>query len=177
MRRWVLSTAIAVCAVVVLPAAWAKTPLPAKPYGAGKEPTAGGGTIGGKPFHAVSAVAQYDVPGGDIYIYVFAKRVTDPCRIVSYGDAPYVWTWLHTEGTPPVVGKPSRSNGHDVVQVNFVLHGHYVAVQPGVKLVLTRVDSRRGGVWHGRLTVKKQTLNGKAYAYSGTFAARWCAKS
>src|SRR5262249_38064827 len=83
MTRRTLAALIAICAGVALPAAWAKTPLPSKPQGSGTEPTAGGGTIAGKPFRAVSAIAQYDVPGGDIYIYVFAKRVTHPCRIVS----------------------------------------------------------------------------------------------
>jgi hypothetical protein len=73
---------------------------------------------------------------------------------VSYADAPYIWIWLHTEGTPPTIGKPWRSNGRTVVQVNFVLQGHYVAVQPGVRLVLTRIDPHPDGVWHGQLTDK-----------------------
>lgn len=176
MPRRALPALVAAVLLVALPAAWARTPLPAKPQGSGHEPTAGGGTIGGKPFRAVSAIARYDVPGGDVYIYILGKRVSDPCRLVTYADAPHVWIWLHTEGTRPVVGRPSRSNGRDFVQVNFVLEGHYIAVQPGVRLVLTRVDARQDGVWHGRLTVKKAALDGKTYAYSGTFAARWCRK-
>ena len=177
MVRRALPALVASALVLALPAAWAKTPLPIAPQGSGRDPTAGGGTIAGKPFRAVSAIAQYDVPGGDVYIYILGKRVSDPCRLVTYDDAPYVWIWLHTEGTRPVVGKPSRSNGRDVVQVNFVLEGHYVAVQPGVRLVLTRVDPRRNGVWHGRLTVKTASLDGRTYAYAGTFAARWCRKT
>jgi hypothetical protein len=176
MGRRVLPALIAAAALFVVPSAWPKTPLPAKPQGSGGEPTAGGGTIGSKPFHAVSAIAQYDVPGGDIYIYIFGKPISNACRVVSYADAPYVWIWLHTEGTPPIVGNPWRSNGRTVVQVNFVLRGHYVAVQPGVRLVLTRIDPHPNGVWHGRLTVNA-VLHGKVYAYAGTFAARWCGKS
>jgi hypothetical protein len=167
---------VAAVVVLTLSSAWAKTPLPGKAQGSGTERTAGVGTIGGKPFRAVSAIAQYATPGGDIYIYIFGKPVANACRVVSYADAPYVWVWLHTEGTPPVVGRPSRSNGRDVVQVNFVLQGHYVAVQPGVRLVLTRVDPKPNGLWRGRLTVNKTFLSGKTYAYSGTFAARWCGR-
>lgn len=177
MRLRVLPALIAATAVLVaVPSAWPKTPLPAKPQGSGGEPTAGGGTIGGKPFHAVSAIAQYDVPGGDIYLYIFSKPISSACQLVSYADAPYIWVWLHTQGTPPIIGSPWKSNGREFVQVNFVLQGHYVAVQPGVHLVLTRIDPHPNGVWHGQLTVKA-VLNGKAYAYAGTFAARWCGKS
>jgi hypothetical protein len=60
------------------------------------------------------------------------------------------------------------------VQVNFVLWGHYIAVQPGVGLFLTRIDTRKGGVWHGGVRVAKQTIKGRTYSYDGTFAARWC---
>jgi hypothetical protein len=61
---------------------------------------------------------------------------------VSYADAPYIWIWLHTEGTPPTIGKPWRSNGRTVVQVNFVLQGHYVAVQPGVRGLCSPASTR-----------------------------------
>ena len=177
MERWVSPLLVMVTALSVGSAAWAKTPLPVRARGSGAESTAGGGTIGSKPFRAVSAIAQYDVPGGDIYVYILPRPVTDACRLVSYGDAPYVWVWLHTEGTPPVVGSPWQSNARTFVQVNFVLQGHYIAVQPGVHLVLTRVDPHPNGLWHGRLTVNKTVLHGKAYAFEGTFAARWCGKS
>lgn len=162
-----------IAAALALPTALARTPLPPRPQGAGKEPTARGGIVGGKRFRARSALAQYDA-SGDIYLYLFQKRVR--CRLVTYADAPYIWVWVHTEGTPPVVGKPSLSNGRDFVQVNFVLKGHYVAIQPGVRLVFTRVDPRRNGVWHGRLAVKRTRLKGRVYAYAGTFAARWCGR-
>jgi hypothetical protein len=44
----------------------------------------------------------------------------------------------------------------------------------GVSLVFARIDPRKGGVLHGRLTVKKLKYQGHAYSYKGTFAARWC---
>ena len=159
-----------------LPAAQAKTPLPAKPQGAGSEPTAGGGVINGASFHARSAIVQVDSATGDVFVYVFSKKVG--CRVISYSDAPYVWLWIHTNGTPLDVGKPLRTNGTvRFVQVNFVLSDHYIAVQPGVRLTFTRIDTRKSGVWHGRLTVGKQTVKGRAFSYGGTFAARWCGKA
>lgn len=47
-------------------------------------------------------------------------------------------------------------------------------VQQRVRLRLTRIDTHRGGVWHGRLDVAPRTLGGKRFSYAGTFAARWC---
>jgi len=170
-RAAVLAAAVA---ALVLAAAQAKTPLPAKPQGNGKEPTAGGGVVSGAPFRARSAIAQYD-SSGDIYIYIFNKKVG--CRLISYADAPHVWVWIHTNGTPLDVGRPMRTSGTTrFVQVNFVLSDHYIAVQPGVRLTFTRIDTGKSGVWHGRLNVAKQTFKGRAYSYNGTFAARWCGK-
>ena len=86
-----------------------------------------------------------------------------------------MWVWIHTEGTPLDVGKAMRTSGTSrFVQVNFVLAGHYIAVQPGVRLTLSRVDTAKGGVWHGHLTVAKTRQSGKTFSYNGTFAARWC---
>jgi hypothetical protein len=47
-------------------------------------------------------------------------------------------------------------------------------VQQRVRLGLTRIDTHRGGIWHGRLDVAPRSLEGKQYSYAGTFAARWC---
>jgi hypothetical protein len=170
MRALVLVVAAAGLATS---AAFAKTPLPQHAQGAGKEPTAGGGVIGSAPFAARSALVQYDKTSGDVYIYVFKKPTT--CHVVSFSDTPYVWVWIHTEGTPLDVGRAMRTSGTSrFVQVNFVLAGHYVAVQPGVRLTLSRVDTAKGGVWHGHLTVAKTRQSGKTFSYDGTFAARWC---
>jgi hypothetical protein len=45
----------------------------------------------------------------------------------------------------------------------------------GVKLVLTRINSYPGGVWHGTLSAPTKVYNdGKVYGYEGSFAAQWC---
>lgn len=164
-------------ALVLVVGAAAKTPLPAKPQGAGREPTAGGGVIGGVPIRPRYAVVEYGVPGGDLYLSLSPKPVG--CGLVSSNQAPYLWVIVHTDGAPPRVNKPSLSlsNGRDIVQVNFTFKDHYVGVTPGVTLVFTRVDPSKKGVWHGRLAVKKVSYEGRAYSYAGTFAARWCGSS
>ena len=170
MRRSVVLVVAA--AGLVVASALAKTPLPTKPQGAGKEPTAGGGVVAGVPFRAVSAIAQYDA-SGDLYVYLFKKRTG--CHLVSFSDAPYVWVWIHTEGTPLDVARPMRTSGTSrFVQVNFVLSDHYIAVQPGVRLTFTHIAPAKGTLWHGRLVVAKTTNKGKLFSYNGTFAARWC---
>src|SRR5262245_48429608 len=161
-RALVLAAAVATLAAS---AALAKTPLPQHAQGTGKQPTAGGGVVGGAPFAARSALAQYDSRSGDVYVYIFKKQVG--CHFVSFSDAPYVWVWIHTEGTPLDVGRQMRTSGTSrFVQVNFVLANHYIAVQPGVRLTISRLDPARGGVWHGRLTVAKTKQSGKTFSRS-----------
>jgi hypothetical protein len=164
---------VAVVTGVLAASALARTPLPSKAQGSGAEPTAGGGIVAGAPFAARSAIARYDTASGDIYVYLFKRQAG--CHLVSFSDAPYVWVWIHTEGTPLDVGRPMRTSGTTrFAQVNFVLADHYVAVQPGVRLTFTRVDPAKGSLWHGRLVVARTTYKGKVFSYNGTFAARWC---
>ena len=37
--------------------------------------------------------------------------------------------------------------------------------------VFTRIDTSANGVWHGRITVPRQSYNHKTYAFTGSFAA------
>jgi hypothetical protein len=45
-----------------------------------------------------------------------------------------------------------------------------------VKLVFTRIDATKNHLWHGKLTVPTTHFEGKTFAFSGMFAARWCGK-
>lgn len=167
MRR-----ALLLVALILVPAAAAKTPLPAKPQGSGSEPTAGGGIVSGKPFRAVWAAAEPD-SFGDVAFYLLAKKTA--CDQLFFATAPYIKVHIHTEGTPLPIGKPALANGRDYVQADFHPPGpKYYAIQPGVQVVFTRVDTTKHGVWHGSLTVKKQTFEGHVFSYAGTFAAQWC---
>src|SRR5262245_16954200 len=175
MGRGAAAVVVAAALAAAATTAAAKPPLPTQPQGSGSERTSGAGTIAGAAFVARAALVEADSISGDVSVYLLGRP--SGCRVISYADAPFVWVIVHTEGSPLVVGKPSLSNGRDQVQVNFTLKDHYVAVQPGVQLVLTRVDPSKGGTWHGRLSVRKTTYKGKVYAFTGTFAARWCGTS
>ena len=97
---------------------------------------------------------------------------------ILFADPPYVDVIVDTSGAPILVGHPSPANGKAFVQTDFhpATGTRYYAIQPGVSLTFTHVDPRKNSVWHGTLTVKKQTFEGKVFSYAGTFAARWCGK-
>jgi hypothetical protein len=58
-----------------------------------------------------------------------------------------------------------------------LLRSRSYAIQPGVSLVLTRIDtSKHQGVWHGTLSVKKQHSDGHLFAFQGTFGAHRCGR-
>jgi hypothetical protein len=154
-----------------------KTPYPPKTSGTGTEPTAGSGLGAGVAFKPRFALATYDAISGSYVVYLTPKRVS--CSNASLAAPPYLTVTIVTASSPLVVGAPSRQQGDkNFVQVNFfVAPVHYYTVQPHVRLVLTRVDARRGKLWHGRLTVPTTHFEGKTFSFAGTFAARWCGKS
>src|SRR5215475_5617002 len=128
MRKTTLATALLALAFAVAATA-AKTPYPPPTGGAGAEPI-----------------------GGHYVLYLTQKPV--PCTRAYLAKPPYLTVSIVT-GSLLVVGKPSLQRGStDFVQVDFfVSPTHYYAVQPGVKLVLTRVDAAPNAVWHGTVAV------------------------
>ena len=169
-----LASAIAVLAVAAAPL---KTPYPPPTAGAGKEPTAGSGRASGLSFRPHDALATYDSISGSYVLYLTPKPVA--CTSAYLAPVPYLTVSIVTAGSRLVVGRPSLQRGSkSFVQVGFyVARTHYYSVQPGVRLVLTRVDAKRNALWHGRLTVPKTQISGKNYAsFKGTFAARWCGR-
>ena len=173
MRGFLL---IAAAAVVLAPAALAKTPLPTKAQGSGNEPTAGGGVMPGAPFRAHYALAVLDISFDQIELYLLPKQVA--CNEVLFQQPPFVAVTVETQGAPILVGKPSLQNGSAFVQVDFhpAKSSKYYAIQPGASITFTHVDPKIGSTWHGSVTVKKQTFEGHVFSYAGTFAARWCGK-
>jgi hypothetical protein len=169
-----LAYAIAVLAVAAAPL---KTPYPPPTAGTGKEPTAGSGRAGGLTFRPHYALATYDSISGSYVLYLTPKQVS--CTRTYLAQVPYLTVSIVTAGSPLVVGRPSLQRGNkNFVQVGFyVARTHYYSVQPGVGLMLTRVDAMRNALWHGRLSVPKTQISGKNYAsFNGTFAARWCGR-
>jgi len=169
-----LAVAVAAAAVTLLPAAAAaKTPYPPRAGGSGSEPTAGSGTGAGVSYKPRYALATYD--GENYVLYLTQKPLA--CSNTLLAKPPYLTVTI-VAGSPLVTGAPTPNTGdQSFVQVDFFVGPvHYYAIQPKVKLVLTRVDPARNGVWHGRLTVPLTHFEGKTFSFDGTFAARWCGR-
>jgi NADH:ubiquinone oxidoreductase subunit 3 (subunit A) len=167
----------AVAAALVVPAAHAKTKLPTKAQGSGNEPTAGGGVMPGKPFAAHYALVVLDISFDQIELFLFPKKVA--CSDVNFATPPFVDVIVETQGAPILIGKPSLQNGHAFVQAEFhptTTGSKFFALQLGSLITFTHVDPKIGSVWHGTLTVKKQTFEHHTFSYDGTFAAVWCGK-
>jgi hypothetical protein len=164
-------------AAVVAAAAPLKTPYPPPTAGTGKEPTAGLGRGAGLTFRPHSAVATYDGISGSYVLYLTQKPVA--CKHAYLASVPYLTVSIVTAGSKLVVGRPSLQRGtKNFVQVGFyVAQTHYYSIQPGVRLVLTRVTAKPDALWHGRLTVPKTRItNTASFSFKGTFAARWCGR-
>jgi len=172
----VLRLSLAVAAVAVA-AAPLKTPYPPPNQGNGTEPTAGVGRGAGLTFRPHYAIATYNGISASYVLYLTQKPVA--CKHAYLATVPYLTVSIVTRGSPLVVGRPSLQRGNkNFVQLGFyVARTHYYSIQPGVRLVLTRVTAKRDALWHGRLTVPKTRITGAAsFSFSGTFAARWCGR-
>lgn len=155
----------------------ASTPFPPRAGGTGSEPTAGRGSGAGVAFLPRYSVATYEPASGDYVIYLAEKPVA--CARTYLATPPYLTVTIVTNGSPLIVGKPSLQRPDaDFVQTDFYLSAtHYYAVQPGVTLVITRINVAPNALWHGRLTVPITRFRGKTFSFEGTFAARWCGRT
>ena len=119
------------------------------------------------------ALATYD--GSNYVLYLTRQRLS--CAQTLSAKPPYLTVSIVTDA-PLVIGAPSVNNGGTgFVQVDFfVASTHYYTIQPGVRLLLTRVDAARHGLWHGRLSVPATKVEGKLFGFDGTFAAEWCGR-
>src|SRR5207253_8412200 len=127
----------------------------------------------GLTFRPRYALATYIGISGYYVLYLTQKPVS--CTRTYLAQPPYLTVSIVTAGSPLLVGRPSLQRGNkNFVQVSFyVARTHYYSIQPGVRLVLTRVTAKRDALWHGRLTVPKTRITGAAsFSFSGTFAAR-----
>src|SRR5262249_62427920 len=150
-------------------------PPPPGGAGPGGERAGAAGGAAGVASPPRSAPAPYEPIGGHYVLYLTQKPV--PCARTYLAKPPYLTVSIVTR-SPLVVGKPSLQRGStDFVQVDFFVSvTHYYAVQPGVKLVLTRVDASLNAVWHGTVSVPTTHFEGKTFSFDGTFAARWCGR-
>jgi hypothetical protein len=150
--------------------------FPALRYGIGSEPTWGGGTFGGVPYSTRRAVVAWNMKARTLTLYLLRQKHVTCSGLGRAITAPglLVQALITARPLAHVVGHPIPDQ-----TLQFVLHrdgrAAVGALKQGVRLVLTRVDSYPGGVWHGKLSVpKKVYADGKVYGYRGTFAAKWC---
>jgi hypothetical protein len=150
--------------------------FPALRYGIGAEPTWGGGTFAGETYSPRAAVVAWSMRARTLTLYLLRQRHVTCSRLGEAITAPGVLVQALIAARPlaQAIAKPLPDQ-----TLQFVTHREervgVGALKEGVRLVLTRVDTHPGGVWHGRLSVpKKVYADGKLYGYRGTFAARWC---
>jgi hypothetical protein len=152
----------------------APIPLPTSPVGEGSEPTRGAAVVAGSRIRLRSALVWVDA-FGDLTV-MFAPTARSCSASAAKPTRPYVWAWIHSTGQSLPIGRQLGGAGDVRIVVNFNAPGSVrpVSVKRGVALVFTRVDTAAGGLWHGRLTVRRSTVAGRRFAFSGTFAGRWC---
>lgn len=151
-------------------------PFPQQRGGTGNEKTAGTGLFANSQYRARSAIIRWDGHIKSLDLYLFRRRVdscsgfkraaTEPGRLLQVAIA------------RQAIRLPLRVPVRDAL-AEFIAHRRTPppSITPvrSVILVFTRIDTTRGARWHGRIEVKPSHVEGRTYAYSGTFAARWCA--
>jgi hypothetical protein len=150
-------------------------PFPKQRGGRGHEETAGTGLFADAPYRARSAIIRWDGHIKSLDLYLFRRRVdscsgfkraaTEPGRLLQIAIA------RQAIRLPLLV--PMRDALAEFVAHRRTPPPSIVPVRRAV-LIFTRIDTTRGASWRGRIEVKRSRIEGRTYAYSGTFAARWC---
>lgn len=155
-------------------------PYPAQHQGSGREPTEGSGVFAGTRFVPRSALADYEIglsccPSksvGNVDVFLF-ERAGVTCRGLEAARSNRFFSYsVETDGKRLPVGRVVAAGFFQ--QASFNVVGLTTGFQPGVSIVFTRIDTSPNGVWHGRIKVPRQSFKHKTYAFTGSFAARWC---
>jgi hypothetical protein len=177
MRLLTLSLTTSLAAASLVGTAGAGTPFPAQRAGSGDEPTAGGGSFKGVAFQAQSAAIQWDSNARSLTLYLFELprvRCSSLHRTVAIKRGRSVQVLVAQKAVKLPVDRTLRDPFVRFARRFGATDVEIQLVQQRVRLRFTRIDTRRDGVWHGRLDVAPRMLEGKRYSYAGTFAARWC---
>jgi hypothetical protein len=167
-------------AALVVSAAATPGLYPAQNEGSGKEPTAASGIFAGSSFVARSALVDYELGAsccpqktvGQVNVFL-SEQAGVRCSTLEDAKSKRFFSYtVETNGKKLPVGRVPPSAWFQ--QASFNIVGLTTGFQPGVSIVFTRIDTRKNAVWHGRIAVPRQEYNGKTYALTGTFAARWC---
>jgi hypothetical protein len=177
VRALTLFLATVVALAFLAAAAGATTTFPVQRTGSGNEPTAGGGSFRGAAFAARSAAIQWDAKARTLTLYLFERRgilCSSLHRTVAIRRGRTVQVLVARKAAKLPVGRTLRDPFVKFARRFGATDLEIQVIQQRVRLRFTRIDTHRGGNWHGRLDVAPRTLAGKRYAYAGTFAARWC---
>jgi hypothetical protein len=154
-------------------------PYPAQHAGAGKEPTNAAGIFAGSRYVARSALVDYEVglsccpqkTVGQVNVFLFEQAGIGCAKLENAKYKRFFSYTVETNGKKLPLGRAPESFFQ---QASFNVVGLTTGFQPGVSISFTRIDTAANALWHGRVNVPRQKYNGKTYALSGTFAARWC---
>ena len=154
-----------------------RAPAPASSVPAAAAAASGRGTIKGEPFTAAGAFVQYDPMGKGWWVVLTGPghACTDVTRVAGQlvsAVTPNVNVFFHVSG--PQVLPPT---GHTVATgVTFSDRSGYPTTLngPAVTAELRRVEAAPGGHWQGRLSAPGQALDGKTFAFLGSFDAVVC---
>jgi hypothetical protein len=167
-------------AVLAAAVAVAPGPYPAQHQGAGHATIEGRGVFAGTAFVPRSALVDYelgksccpDKTVGEVTVYLFEAPGVGCSKLEQAKGKRFFSYEVETDGKKLPVGRAAPAKFFQ--QASFNIVGLTTGFQPGVSIVFTRIDTRPGGIWHGRISVPRQTYNGKTYALRETLAARWC---
>ena len=180
MRR-VLALVVAACTFAASAyAAGTSARFPRMRLGIGDEATAGGGIVAGMPDRTRSAVVAWNRKERTLTLYLIRlshvscgtlkRQITRPGHVIQ--------ALIRARPLSAIVARPVPDQTLQFITYYRDPKKHPLnaaGLKEGVRLVITRVDSYPGGVWHGTLYVPTKVYgNGKVYGYRGSFAARWC---
>ncbi len=152
-------------------------PFPSERAGSGTEPTRGSGRFGETAFTARSAVVQWDGRMRLLTLYVFERSAVGCGGLrrtidVRRGRSIHVVVTRRSARLP--IGRRIPPLFVRFVERQGATDAELQVVQLGALVRFTRVDTRPGGTWHGRLAIRPHRVARASYSYAGTFAATWC---
>jgi hypothetical protein len=181
MRR---RTRVVLCSFVIalsalsVASAWgsASGAFPRIRSGVGGEPTAGSGDIAGDSYVGRSAVVAWNRRFHILTLYLLPNRTTTCASLFEQLHAPGHKIQVQLTTTPR-----ARIGPVENPEVAFITvfagdrPPHVAGLSRGGEVSISRIDTTKGGVWHGSFRVPTRLYGDRLlYGYQGTFAARWC---
>jgi hypothetical protein len=145
-------------------------------HGTGTEPLSLTGVDRTASFDAATALVIPSETGLKILIFSQSAGCADLSRL-EYLQARSDYIEVTLDPDPSAAGNLPLNRALTQAQVGFTQsrgHNSYseYVLPPDAKVVLSRIHTQSGGVWHGSVSAQSA---GDESRLHGTFAARWCA--